>query len=50
MNREGIQAWRRYVGEEKANKIASQAAGRGSRLSKKFYCMNYMAWFIRFTS
>ena len=31
MNREGIQAWRRYVGEEKANKIASQAAGRGSR-------------------
>ena len=31
MNRAGIEAWRRFVGEEQANKIASQAAGRGTR-------------------
>lgn len=31
MNREGIAAWKRFVGEEQANKIASQAAGRGTR-------------------
>ena len=31
MNRKGIEAWRKWVGEEKANKISSQAAGRGTR-------------------
>ena len=31
MNRKGIEAWRKWVGEEQANKISSQAANRGTR-------------------